>query len=111
MESNTGVSISDSQQKNFKFANNAVGNDTLEHAKDTIQNNKTQMSDSCPPYELDSEIDDLFLDNKSQKNCRLVSFWAPESELKLTFVYGSVFPNDDAAGVDISSQDLLKGPH
>lgn len=67
------------------------------------------MDDSCPPYELDSEIDDLFLDNKSQKNCRLVSFWAPESELKLTFVYESVYPNDDPAGVDISSQDLLKG--
>ncbi|AJU63218.1 Gdh2p [Saccharomyces cerevisiae YJM1248] len=109
MESNTGVSISDSQQKNFKFASDAVGNDTLEHGKDTIKKNRIEMDDSCPPYELDSEIDDLFLDNKSQKNCRLVSFWAPESELKLTFVYESVYPNDDPAGVDISSQDLLKG--
>lgn len=48
--------------------------------------------DEYPLYELDTLIDDLYLDNKEKKSSRLVSFWTPESGLKLTFVYDSVFP-------------------
>ncbi|KAI8397790.1 Glutamate/Leucine/Phenylalanine/Valine dehydrogenase [Nakaseomyces glabratus] len=59
-----------------------------------------------PPYELDEEIDHLFLDNKEKGNCRLVSFTAPESELKLTFVYESQSDEPQAA---IDSTQLLKG--
>ncbi|KAL3229247.1 NAD-specific glutamate dehydrogenase [Nakaseomyces bracarensis] len=59
-----------------------------------------------PPYELDEEIDELFLDCKEKGNCRLVSFTAPESELKLTFVYESQYEDSD---FKIDSTDLLKG--
>lgn len=45
------------------------------------------------PYQLDSEIDELFLDNLNSNPQRLVSFCAPESDLKLTFVYKSNFPD------------------
>lgn len=63
-------------------------------------------ANSFYPYQLDSQIDDLFLDSKDQRSKRLVSFWTPESGLKLTFVYDSVFPDSDKP---VSISNLLQG--
>lgn len=67
------------------------------------------------PYELDSEIDDLFLDRSilddaNDVSHRLVSFCAPESDLKLTFVYKSNFPplNPQSSNNKVKP-DLLSG--
>ncbi|GAV48114.1 hypothetical protein ZYGR_0I04110 [Zygosaccharomyces rouxii] len=62
--------------------------------------------DSAQPYQLDEQIDDLFLDNKDHKSSRLVSFWTRESGLKLTFVYDSVFPESHGP---ITPSKLLQG--
>lgn len=62
-------------------------------------------SEEYGPYQLDTLIDDLFLDNKERKSTRLVSFWTPESGLKLTFVYDSVFPPQS----EIDQNKLLHG--
>ncbi|CCE89441.1 glutamate dehydrogenase (NAD(+)) TDEL_0A01090 [Torulaspora delbrueckii] len=62
-------------------------------------------SEKYGPYQLDTLIDDLFLDNKERKSTRLVSFWTPESGLKLTFVYDSVFPPQS----EIDQNKLLHG--
>lgn len=61
------------------------------------------------PYELDSEIDDLYLDNRQKKCCRLVSFWTPESRLKLTFVYDSVFQKLQQNKTPITNSQLYRG--
>lgn len=60
------------------------------------------------PYELDSEIDELFLDNKEKASSRLVSFWAPDSDLKLTFVYESSFIDHDEPS-QLTNEQLLHG--
>ncbi|CCH58919.1 hypothetical protein TBLA_0B00760 [Henningerozyma blattae CBS 6284] len=67
------------------------------------------VDEFCSPYELDSEIDDLYLDNKEKKCGRLVSFWTPESGLKLTFVYNSNFPEVDIQKNTLTSSQLFKG--
>ncbi|CCC69620.1 hypothetical protein NCAS_0D00390 [Naumovozyma castellii] len=63
------------------------------------------------PYQLDFDVDDLFLDNKDSHPTRLVAFWTPESDLKLTFVYDSVFENDndEEEQKEISASELLRG--
>lgn len=58
------------------------------------------------PYMYDLEIDDHYLDNIGSGNHRAVSFWTPVSNLKLTFVYQSVFPDD---ATQITSNNLIKG--
>ncbi|AQZ10169.1 GDH2 (YDL215C) [Zygosaccharomyces parabailii] len=74
--------------------------------KDAALFMESSGSDHSQPYQLDTQIDDLFLDNKDQKSCRLVSFWTPESGLKLTFVYDSVFPEQRQA---VTPAKLLQG--
>lgn len=71
-----------------------------------MESNEDISSEDSTPYELDSQIDDLFLDEKDQRSKRLVSFWTPESGLKLTFVYDSVFPE---CSQPITMSKLLQG--
>lgn len=71
-----------------------------------MESNGSVSPDDRPPYQLDSQIDDLFLDNKGQRSSRLVSFWTPESGLKLTFVYDSVFRENTQP---ITQSKLLQG--
>ncbi|AQZ14551.1 GDH2 (YDL215C) [Zygosaccharomyces parabailii] len=74
--------------------------------KDAALFMESSGSDHSQPYQLDTQIDDLFLDNKDHKSSRLVSFWTPESGLKLTFVYDSVFPEHHQA---VTPAKLLQG--
>lgn len=73
-----------------------------------MESNGNIQPNERPPYQLDTQIDDLFLDNKEKKSCRLVSFWTPESGLKLTFVYDSVFPQR-VSDQRITKAKLLQG--
>lgn len=63
-------------------------------------------ADSYPPYQLDVEVDDKFLDNKDKKPMRVVSYWTPESDVKLTFAYEAAFGARAAA---VSQEQLLAG--
>ncbi|CCD26548.1 glutamate dehydrogenase (NAD(+)) NDAI_0H03750 [Naumovozyma dairenensis CBS 421] len=82
--------------------NHAIFMESKGHSRNTqkdtnsmnVDNSKVSYidnDDEDQPYQLDQEIDDLFLDNKLKHSCRLVSFWTQESDLKLTFVYDSNF--------------------
>ncbi|EDO16952.1 hypothetical protein Kpol_1041p10 [Vanderwaltozyma polyspora DSM 70294] len=73
--------------------------------RDSINNE--HFLDCSSPYQLDSVIDDLFLDNKSRKSSRCVSYWTQESGLKLSFIYESVF--DDNISKQIPPAKLLNG--
>ncbi|CCK72845.1 glutamate dehydrogenase (NAD(+)) KNAG_0L02290 [Huiozyma naganishii CBS 8797] len=69
-----------------------------------------ESNDVNTPYKLDSQIDNLFLDN--DESHRLVSFWAPNSNMKLTFIYKSVFPGSQesaAAAASASPQKYVQG--
>ncbi|CCE63716.1 hypothetical protein TPHA_0F02350 [Tetrapisispora phaffii CBS 4417] len=59
------------------------------------------------PYHLDGQIDELYLDNNSSLGTRSVSFWTPQSGLKLTFVYNCNF--DGTTEKNITSEQLLNG--
>lgn len=68
------------------------------------------MESTTQNYQLDTQIDSLFWDNlQNPSSNRLVSFCAPDSNLKLTFVDKSNFPNTHNHVSPINKQDLLKG--
>ena len=89
--------------QNLSNGNQNINNSTKLNIRNKIikdQNHAIFMESNNffdSPYEFDTEISDLFLDRNTiddtnDVSYRLVSFCAPESDLKLTFVYKSNFP-------------------
>lgn len=71
------------------------------------------MDDVNMTYQLDTDIDNMFLDKTNIQNCnehnyRLVSFFAPMTNLKLSFVYNCNFPKVSKNKL-ITQQNLLNG--
>ena len=109
---------SKSPRKDFNVKNKIITSDNHAIFMESISNQfsalidrdtttASQYDDSYPPYQLDAEIDKLFLDNREGNSIRLVSYWTPESQLKITFAYGNVFPTD--VKTRITTQQLMKG--
>ena len=125
-KSNFNSSVKNNIQQNFNIKNKIVlsNNHAIfmesnnicliknsENTNDTNENteNNTKYKSSSPPYQLDADIDELFLDDKSSKGSRAVSFWTPESGLKLTFLYESVFNENEISKGKLTSTQLLNG--
>lgn len=68
---------------------------------------QADFDDSYEPYQLDADVDDLFLDAKDKKTMRVVSYWTPESDVKITFAYENTFPT--ASGKKITQEQLISG--
>lgn len=71
------------------------------------------MDDVNMTYQLDIDIDNMFLDKTNIKDCnehnyRLVSFFAPMTNLKLSFIYNCNFPKVSKKKF-ITQQNLLNG--
>ncbi|CCF58634.1 hypothetical protein KAFR_0F00370 [Kazachstania africana CBS 2517] len=102
--------------KCFNIKNKIFKDPGTNHAilMESNSDGKTNSRDllSFPAYELDTEVDNLFLDNKLKPCPRLLSFWSPESELKLTFIYDTQFPEPpdiDGHGTYITPEQLANG--
>ncbi|KAG0665323.1 NAD-dependent glutamate dehydrogenase [Maudiozyma exigua] len=116
-----GLKKDDSTKKALNIKNKIITSDnhaifmestgtTFSSLIETAGKNTTgqaDFDDSYEPYQLDADVDDLFLDAKDKKTMRVVSYWTPESDVKITFAYENTFPA--VSGKKITQEQLISG--